>query len=139
VLGDSISAAMISNNAGPRAAGFLGGLARFSRVAGDRPLERQDVLRFVFQPLFIFNNMARFVFSFVFPQLRIFNNFSALFSGLFRFVFGARFFVISNFSALFFKNRVFLSHAFWWPKTTPNGFSHLRALCRPARLLNPFG
>jgi hypothetical protein len=42
---------------------------------------------------FIFNNMASFVFRFVFalffPQERVFNNFSALFSGLFRFVFWA--------------------------------------------------
>ena len=45
-----------------------------------------------------------------FPQLRVFNNFSALFSGLFRFVFGGQTFVISNFSALFFKITSFLSH-----------------------------
>jgi hypothetical protein len=45
-----------------------------------------------------------------FPQPRIFNNFSALFSGLFRFVFEARLFVFNNFSALFFKKRIFLSH-----------------------------
>ncbi|MGA8182391.1 MAG: hypothetical protein WB819_01980 [Terriglobia bacterium] len=96
-----------------------------------------------FWPSCIFNNIAWFVFGFVlglfFPQLRVFNNFSALFLGLFGFVFGGQPFVFSNFSALFFKKLVFLSHAFLWPKTTPNGFSHLRALCRPARLLNPLG
>ena len=38
-----------------------------------------------------------------FPQAPVFNNFSALFSGLFRFVFQARSRVFNNFSALFFK------------------------------------
>jgi len=43
--------------------------------------------RFVFSSSFIINNIGSFVFSFVFPQVRVFNNFSALFFGLFRFVF----------------------------------------------------
>jgi len=46
-----------------------------------------------------------------FPQARVFNNFSALFFGLFRFVFQRRSFVFSNFSALFFKITSFLSHS----------------------------
>jgi len=37
-----------------------------------------------------------------FPQLRIFKNLPALFSGLFRFVFGGQTFVINNYSGLFF-------------------------------------
>ncbi|MGA8184195.1 MAG: hypothetical protein WB819_11210, partial [Terriglobia bacterium] len=76
--------------------------------------------------------MAGLVFGFVlglfFPQERVFNILSALFLGLFRFVFGGQTFVFSNFSALFFKILAFLSHAFWWPKAHPNDFSYLRPL-----------
>jgi len=71
---------------------------------------------FVFSPLFIFNNIGRFVFRFVlgsfFPQLLVFNNFSASFLGSFRFVFDGLSFVFNNFSGSFFKKRVFLSHTF---------------------------
>ncbi len=59
--------------------------------------------------LFSTTSVALFLALF-FPQLRVFNNFSALFSGLFSFVFGGRSFVFSNFSALFFKIPSFLSH-----------------------------
>ena len=56
--------------------------------------------------------MPRFVFRFVFPQVCIFNNFPASFLGSFRFVFGGRSFVFSNFLGSFFKITSFLSHNF---------------------------
>jgi hypothetical protein len=56
--------------------------------------------------------MARFVFRFVsglfFPQEHVFNKFSALFFGLFGFVFLTRACVINNFSALFFIKGILL-------------------------------
>lgn len=54
----------------------------------------------------IFNNMARFVFGFVFSTDAILKDFSALFSGLFRFVFGARSFVFNNLPGSFFKKGI---------------------------------
>jgi hypothetical protein len=82
-----------------------------------------------------FNNMARFVFRFVFglffPQERIPNNFSALFSGLFSFVFGCRSCIFNNFSGLFFKKRY--SFLFFGPQkarklafSLPNNARHRR-------------
>jgi hypothetical protein len=54
--------------------------------------------------------MARFVFRFVFglffPQERIVNNFSALFFGLFSFVFQPRTFIFNNLSGLFLKKGI---------------------------------
>jgi hypothetical protein len=65
----------------------------------------------VLRPLFIFNNIGRFVFSFVLgsflPQLCVFNNFSASFLGSFRFVFGHRSFIFNNLSGSFFKKVFF--------------------------------
>jgi hypothetical protein len=58
---------------------------------------------------------ASFFGSFFWPS-NVFNNFSALFLGLFGFVFQHRSFVFNNFSALFFKNKIILSHTILLPK-----------------------
>jgi hypothetical protein len=80
--------------------------------------------------------MARFVFRFVsglfFPQDSVFNNFSALLSGLFRFVFGGRSFVFSDFSGLFFKKGILLF--FFVSKFAEEGhilYSKVRCLTEP--------
>ena len=63
-----------------------------------------------------------------FPLSRVFNNFSALFSGLFLAIYVVFPFIFSNFSALFFQKRIFMSHLSQkiaagrhWRKTTMLG------------------
>jgi hypothetical protein len=75
--------------------------------------------RFVFSPLFIFNNLVRFVLALLFQPSRVLNNFSALFLALFRFVFLTRPFIINEFPGLFLKRYSFLFFAL---KSAPNNF-----------------
>jgi hypothetical protein len=79
VLERSISAAIISGKTAQPGRGFRG-LLKPSEAASEGSQSWQDVLRFVFSPLFIFNNMARFVFRFVFST-------GTYFQQLLRFVF----------------------------------------------------
>jgi hypothetical protein len=100
----------------------MGAGGKFRDVGYIRLYRQDSILRFVFSQFFTINNMARFVFRFVFglffPQERVFNNFSALFFGLFRFVFRVLACVFNNFSGLFLKKGILFY--FFDPKKPEN-------------------